>query len=280
MNVIRRVRKELALQLSKVMPITMRHGIAGGMRLYGNLFYNRRPADLHEEERLYSSLNLKGKTVIEIGAHIGEYTIYFGRAVGDGRVLAFEPNRLNYLFLRKNVAANRLGRVEVVNAGLSNEPGSARIVSKRFNTAKGSFRPEKQSLIQDTKEPYVEMVSPITTVDAVVEKYGLKRVDFIKIDTEGFEPYVVEGMNGTLAGHSPLVYFEIHGNTGAERAADLVRVFRVLDRHGYIVRRLSPILPRVTAETLNELASGAFLAARSFDGELISALAAWMKPGA
>jgi len=275
MNIVRRLRKEAALVASRVTPITITKGIDKGMRLYGDLFYNRRPEGLYEEEILYSALDLRDRVVIEAGAHIGIYSMYFGGRAGAARVLAFEPGRTNFMFLSRNIEANRLRPVVPVNAGLSNESGSQTLLSKRFNTQKGTFKSDKQSLMRQTHEPLIESVIPLTTIDAAVEDYRLDRVDFVKIDTEGYEPFVVEGMTRTLERFDPFVYFEIHGLTPEQRLDDLRRVFRTLDPLGYIVLRLEPGLPRVTSERVADFTEGAFVAARVYTDALRSALRHW-----
>lgn len=278
MNIVRRLRKEAALAVSRVAPITITKGIDKGMRLYGDLFYNRRPGELYEEEILYSALDLRDRVVIEAGAHIGLYSMYFGRNVGSGRVLAFEPGRTNFMFLSRNISTNRLQRVVPINAGLSNEVGSQKLLSKRFNTQKGTFKSDKQSLMRATHEPLIESMIPVTTIDAAVDEHRLDRVDFIKVDTEGYEPFVVEGMVRTLDRFDPFVYFEIHGLTPEQRLGDLQRVFRTLDPLGYSVRRLAPGLPAVTAERISEFTEGAFVAARVYTDPLRSALRHWGSP--
>jgi FkbM family methyltransferase len=179
------------------------------------------------------------------------------------------------MFLSRNIEANRLRPVVPVNAGLSNESGSQTLLSKRFNTQKGPFKSDKQSLMRQTHEPLIESVIPLTTIDAAVEDYRLDRVDFVKIDTEGYEPFVVEGMTRTLERFDPFVYFEIHGLTPEQRLDDLRRVFRTLDPLGYIVLRLEPGLPRVTPERVADFTEGAFVAARVYTDALRSALRHW-----
>jgi hypothetical protein len=77
MRLYSEIKKEIALQVSKCMPIKIKKGISANKLLYGNLFYNRRPEELYEEELFYKNIDLKDKIIIEAGAHIGIYTMFF-----------------------------------------------------------------------------------------------------------------------------------------------------------------------------------------------------------
>ena len=190
MTLLRRLRKEMAFFLSHYLFCRIQSGLSKGMKLYGDLFYNRRQMEINDEERFYSALDLRGKVVIEAGAHIGTYSLYFGNQAST--VVAFEPNPVNYGFLCKNIKANRLAdSVRCINAGLSNIEGELQILSKRFNTARGSFKQEAKDQLRRLGEPLIQATVPVYTIDGTVHRYGLQSVDFVKIDTEGYEPFVI-----------------------------------------------------------------------------------------
>ena len=65
-----------------------------------------------------------GDVVLDIGANIGYYTIQFAHLVGArGKVVAFEPDSVNFNLLEQSVKANRLSNIELVNAAISNRRG-------------------------------------------------------------------------------------------------------------------------------------------------------------
>lgn len=254
------IRKEIAFQIGKYIPLKIRKGPCVGMQLYGSLFYNRRRDELTDEEYMYENLDLKNKVVVQAGAHIGVDTMFFSRMVGSGRILAFEPNPANFLLLCKNIRENALMNVTPVNVGLSNEVGTLNLVSDRYNTAKGTFRPDRQELIKVQYRRRVEVGVPVTTVDKAVEEYSLERVDFVQIDTEGFEPQVIEGMSTTLENSKPLIYFEIHGLSETEQQNDLRRVFNFAKGFDYHLVRLVRDIPRLTEDNISEFSGGGYLA--------------------
>lgn len=269
------MKKELLLQCSKILPIKIKKGIAKGMTLYGDFFYNRRAENLNDEEVLFAGLELEGKTVLEAGAHLGIYSLYFARKVRSGKLVLFEPNPLNYFFLRKNLQANFFQAPIQVNCGLSNSPGKLRFVSKRYNSAKGTFKTDKHEILKLGQPSVFEQDIEVITIDQAVERFKLDRVDFVKIDTEGYEPHVIEGMRATLQQFKPTLYFEIHGLNKRQQQGDLERVFKHIEPHGYQIWKLDAGLPRITQTNISEFGGGGYLAFTDLSADLERTLQHW-----
>lgn len=260
MSLYKLINKKIAFHLSKFIPIQIKNGLSSGIRLYGNLFYNRRSKKLYDEEIFYKKLNLKDKVIIEAGAYIGIYTMFFATKINHGKILAFEPNPVNFYFLNKNLQVNSCKSVITHNAGLSNKKGELHFVSKRYNRAKGSFKTDKQQIMKADNVPLISKKISVTTIDGVVEKYSLKSLDFVKIDTEGFEPYVIEGMSESLKSYKPIIYFEIHGLTPQQKHDDLVRVIKTLNRYDFAITKLTKGLPEVSENMDKENSGGGYVA--------------------
>jgi len=129
-----------------------------------------------------------GMVVIDVGAHVGYYTLLAARLVGPtGKVYAFEPEPANYALLLKNIELNGYNNVEPVRKAASNRVDfSTLFLTALDNGRHSTYRhglPESGSMI-------VEM----TTIDAFLEAEGCPRVDFIKMDVEGAELDVLQGM--------------------------------------------------------------------------------------
>lgn len=130
-----------------------------------------------------------GQTFVDIGANVGYYTVIASRLVGaSGRVFAFEPDPVSFALLERNVALNGLDNVVLEQKAVSNEPGTLRLFISPAN--KGDHR------IYQPKGEEREFVE----IEAVVlDEYfaGDRRgVDFVKIDTQGAEVVILEGMLG------------------------------------------------------------------------------------
>ena len=144
----------------------------------------------------------EGDVVLDVGANIGYYTVLLSRLVGkNGKVIAFEPTSHFGDVLRKNIAANKLENVEVVNSGLSNKAHDMRI----------DIGPSSATL--HSPKGFDEVVGHenilLTTLDEYVKKNMLDRVDFIKVDIDGHEPSFFEGAWEALAKFAPTVIFEV-----------------------------------------------------------------------
>jgi len=132
-----------------------------------------------------------GDTVVDVGAHIGYYTLILARLVGPvGRVLAFEPDPLNYALLRRNVEMNGYGNIELFPLALSDR-------CARFNLYQSSDNAGDHRLYVSHDEPRSAVEAEAATLDSVFrDRAGT--VDFIKMDVQGSEGMALEGMTCLL----------------------------------------------------------------------------------
>jgi len=132
----------------------------------------------------------EGDTFVDVGANIGYYTLLAAKRVGPkGRVIAFEPEPTNFAILKRNVEANGLTNVILEQKALSNQAGTLRLYIEPEN--KGGH---KVFQFGDAKD-FVE-VEAVRLDDYLKTDRG--RIDFVKIDTEGAEGAILEGMQDTL----------------------------------------------------------------------------------
>ncbi len=140
-----------------------------------------------------------GWRVIDIGAHIGYYTLLFAKQVGaEGAVLAFEPMPRERAILQRNIERNQLNTVRVYDYALSDHTGTA--------VMKPDCRGQMQSDTQGAQEDTVEMIP----LDNLWESIGWDRLDVVKIDVEGAEAGVLKGMTGVLKKYQPFLLMEVH----------------------------------------------------------------------
>lgn len=135
----------------------------------------------------------KGETVFDAGAHIGIYTLRAAKDVGEeGIVVGFEPDDENFRILQKNVQINRFKRVKLIKAALGKND-----VKKVFHMAidplYSSLLPSRALNSREKKKVQV------ITLDRIVEKLKVTRIDWIKIDVEGGEMDVLEGGKKTFS---------------------------------------------------------------------------------
>jgi len=131
---------------------------------------------------------VEGQIIIDIGGHIGIYTLNAAKKVGThGKVITIEPSPDNYRMLTNNIMVNHLDNVTVINTALASSEGKGKLYLS------GSGR---HSLMSKDKSEFVE--TSLTTLDHLVEKLGLPYIDTVKIDVEGSEMEVLKGSTNAL----------------------------------------------------------------------------------
>ena len=126
-----------------------------------------------------------GHIVVEAGANVGEFTTAIaGRA---GYVYAYEPDPMTFGCLTRNV--DRFDNVTIFHAGLGDYVGEADLYLSRENS--------DSSFISPANHVGIARV-PMITLSEVVRTCGLSRVDFLKVEAEGFEPEILAGAGNAL----------------------------------------------------------------------------------
>jgi len=146
-----------------------------------------------------------GSTVIDVGAHVGESALLFSHLVGSsGRVIAFEPDPVACASLRKNLELNGITNVSVEEQVVSDVVGEAHLATDRFGSGLASIVP-------GPSHPRREVSVPSTTLDEYCEAHGLSP-DWIKVDAEGAEPLIIDGMQRLIESAHPSVILEFHSD--------------------------------------------------------------------
>ncbi len=175
---------------------------------------------------LFEQVIAEGQMVLDVGANIGSFTVYFARKVGvSGMVHAFEPQRLVFQTLCANIALNSFAHVYCHPCALGVEPGNIlvpQVVPWGHHNFGGLALGEHD--VGDSV--------PVLTLDDL----QLHACHFIKIDVEGMELAVLQGGQQLLQRCAPVLYVE---NDRQEKAGALVRF---LDKLGYEMYWHMPLL--------------------------------------
>jgi FkbM family methyltransferase len=147
----------------------------------------------------------EGDTVIDIGAHIGRYTITSSKQVGNtGKVVAIEADPDNFQLLKRNIALNNLTNVLPLNYAVF----STRTRMKLYEqSASAKYNSLMLTRAAKTKN-YVEVEAD--TLDSILKLNEVNRVNWIKIDVEGAEFEVLKGSTITLSSEDVSLFIEIH----------------------------------------------------------------------
>jgi FkbM family methyltransferase len=161
---------------------------------------------------------------IDAGANIGTHTVYALHTGRFARALACEPEPKNLGLLEMNMAANGLSaRVRIIPKALGAQPGTATLHLHPRNKGGHSLRWNPSYDGQATVEV------PVVRLDALLQEQGIaaETIGVVWIDTEGFEPQVVEGL-GDFLGRVPLT---IEYAPKRYAPVDAVRLRDLLQQH-------------------------------------------------
>ena len=138
---------------------------------------------------LWQELIRRRDVICDIGAHHGIYSLVAARTGKAEAIYAYEPVKENVAFLKNNARLNKLaGKITVRNVALSNRVGSARFqITMASDNANIKGHPNSPTL----RTAQVRM----STLDVDFED---SKLDLIKIDTDGYEPFIIDGAVSTF----------------------------------------------------------------------------------
>lgn len=142
--------------------------------------------------------------ILDVGANLGYFSLFFSKTSPRGKVFAFEPIPASKKLLDIHLAKNNITNVSTYETGISNEIGAIEFTFSE-NLAANTYKSESP-IYANSKKINVE----VTTIDAFVTQQNLKKLDFIKIDVEGAELDVLKGAEKTLYTLKPKLLLATH----------------------------------------------------------------------
>jgi FkbM family methyltransferase len=172
-----------------------------------------------------------GDVFFDIGANIGQYTLFAARRIGaTGGVFAFEPHVGNVQSLLRNLVLNRLTeRVKVLSCALNDREGF-------FDFNYIAWIPgSSMSQLNERRDGEGRAFQPVfselkyaVTADRLIESGAVRSPDLIKIDVDGNELLVLKGMSRLLSGPTPPRSLQVEIN---ERYREQLLAF--MNEHGF-----------------------------------------------
>lgn len=155
----------------------------------------------------------EARAILDIGSNLGNHTLYWAEKLNYEAIYAFEPYKPTFEKLQNNINNNNLKNVFLVNKGVGNVSGFAH-ASFTDETNMGATTLEYSSKQDDDA---MEIVS----IDSFVVENNINNIDFVKIDVESFEPFVLEGMKNVLTQMKPDLWIEVRTETYKKIIDDL-----------------------------------------------------------
>jgi FkbM family methyltransferase len=154
-----------------------------------------------ETTALLAALCDRHAVAMDIGANIGLTSLALSSLCGDGAVIAIEPVPYTFELLNKNLGDAGVTNATSFNLAVGAGEGSVSMYVNERNLA--------TSFVVDIDTGSGQDI-PMTSLDLLVQKLGLERLDFIKIDVEGCELEVLKGAENALKRFKPIVMLEMN----------------------------------------------------------------------
>ncbi|WP_245636826.1 FkbM family methyltransferase [Azospirillum thiophilum] len=206
--------------------------------------------------RLWQTLAVRARVVLDIGAYTGIYALMAARAAPLARIIAAEPVSANLARLEKNLEANGCSRAMALHAAVLDKPG---VVTVR-RTTHSEFLTSGASIVRHQQgDGTVEEAVPGVTGNDLLELAGETVVDLVKIDVEGAETQVLAGMAGILNRCGPDLLIECLDDEAAERVDAILRPlgyrFHTVDEGKLLVEETSRFRAAEGMNSLNRWAT-------------------------
>lgn len=205
----------------------------GGLGLRDRLFNHE-----SKEELFLGELNLTGKTIYDIGAYEGKFTVFFSKKAGNiGKVVAFEPNPENIKKIHNNIRLNIVKNVKIVPKGIADRKFNEKMLFRNNCAASGSIEENIKHEILFEGD-FQEIIIEIDSLDNIMDSEKLPAPDFIKIDVEGMEYSVLKGMGNIMGKYKPDLFIEIHGVDIKDKTENIRRVTSLLIDSSYMIKHI------------------------------------------
>ena len=179
------------------------------------------------------SLLDKPKIIVDAGANIGYFSLFFNHYFPDAKIYAFEPIPNTYQYFKKNIEINNCQSITTYNLGLFNEKKE---IDMYYNM-EGSGSSSLVDLLntKDTKNKKCK----ITTLDNFYEENDIRGCNLIKCDVEGAEKFVIEGGINVIKKYKPVIFCEMLRKWSAKFNYHPNDIIAMLSNIGYICYAIS-----------------------------------------
>lgn len=149
--------------------------------------------------------------VVDIGINVGQSLLDFHEFMPEANYIGFEPNPACVFYLNELIRRNAFRNKTILPFGLNEKKEVLKLMSKGWDDASSS--------VVSHRGNFYETTIYTTTGDDAISDLGIKSIDFIKVDVEGFELSVLRGLKNTLTNYQPIVFCEV--NEGSDNQKEL-----------------------------------------------------------
>lgn len=171
-----------------------------------------------------------GDVFYDVGANVGTYTCFAASKLESESVVSFEPEPQNARRLRENLELNNLG-ASILRVALSNQEGTIDLALSGEEAGEG-----EHSIATDSTSNTIEVKT--TKGDSVADTFEVPKPSVVKIDVEGAEMSVIEGLQNTLQENCRLIYVEAHPKKMGEFGNSVAEIRESLEDLGFNIVQL------------------------------------------
>jgi FkbM family methyltransferase len=208
----------IRVKVSDTESFRMRHH---GYLIENELFWRGLAGWERTSSALWIALCREARTIIDVGANTGVYTLMARSVNPTAEIVALEPIERVYRKLVDNLALNGHS-VRALHAAASDHDGTMTIYDMPLEHVlsvslnRGFYMPHQQQQL-------IEVPVTVRSLDSLTHELGWSRVDLVKIDTETHEPEVLKGMRTVLQRDRPTLLIEILNDDVAQRVEAILR---------------------------------------------------------
>lgn len=199
------------------------------------------------------------KCFVDIGANIGMVSLAILNRVDNVTVYSFEPGPHQLNLLKKNIAKNKLkDKVKIYSEALCNKQGESSFSVHSHEDVSGD------GFIDTNRAGKTEIIKVKTdTFDNWWKNQGMPEIDFIKIDTEGAEYLILQGMAEFLKNYSPAMLIEIHPQNIKNYNHNIDDLIKLIKELNYkIYNNKNEVIDNSVLDILNSQNGGEYLLIR------------------
>lgn len=177
-----------------------------------------------------------GMTFVDIGANIGQHTLFVSRIVGaSGNVISFEPIPHLYEQIKRSVHANAMTNCNIINAGCGEKEETKTLYINKANIGGSSL------VVPSINSNDGEISIKILKAEDILLDY--EKIDLIKIDVEGYEYQALLGLEKIIARDKPVFFIEYSPSfykrdVQNQEENDGLRLLALLQKYGYKIKDL------------------------------------------
>lgn len=186
-------------------------------------YYKYFPSNYEVENFVFLEESCKeGATILDIGAHIGLYSVIMAKIAGNkGKVFSFEPTPVTREILEKTLKLNKVtSTVTICSQAISDK-----VAKSAFYISNDNLADNGNTLVNYRNDRQIKAIEvDLTTLDIFKSQHSIK-VDFLKIDTEGAELDVLKGAQKTFLEDKPKAILSLHPVPIKERGDSMEAIY-------------------------------------------------------